>query len=47
MIKREVEITDRVYKEVKDHHGLYGYYTRKNISVEYEICSKREILPSG
>ena len=36
-----MEIIDRVYKEVKDYHGLVSYYTRKNISVSMIRSKKR------
>jgi len=39
--KERMEIIDRVYKEVKDYHGLVSYYTRKNISVSMIRSKKR------
>lgn len=31
--KERMDLIDRVYKEVKDHHSLVRYYTNKNIGV--------------
>lgn len=39
--KERMDIIDRVYKEVKEYHGLVRYYTNKNISVSI-LRSKKQ-----
>lgn len=39
--KERMDIIDRVYKEVKEYHGLVRYYTNKNISVSILRAKKQ------
>lgn len=39
--KERMDIIDRVYKEVKEHHNLVRYYTNKNISVSFLRAKKQ------
>lgn len=39
--KERMDIIDRVYKEVKEHHSLVRYYTNKNISVSILRAKKQ------
>ncbi|MFD0701882.1 DUF4141 domain-containing protein [Myroides pelagicus] len=31
--KQRMDVVDKVYEKIKEHHSLVSYYTRKNISV--------------
>lgn len=39
--KERMDIIERVYKEVKEYHGLVRYYTNKNISVSLLRAKKQ------
>lgn len=39
--KERMDIIDRVYSQVKDHHNLVRYYTNKNISVSLVRAKKQ------
>ncbi|MFD2939176.1 DUF4141 domain-containing protein [Flavobacterium notoginsengisoli] len=39
--KERMDIIDRVYKEVKEYHGLVRYYTNKNITVSILRAKKQ------